>query len=254
MQEMGKFNPDIGTITTYFTPYLLHAMNNYIDNEINRSTPYYANIMKLIKEAVTHFKSQHIVPTTSDIAYYTGLSVKKVEDGLQRIQAINEAHYESEVDLDTMLKKSFDGPEEEILKQERTRTLEKALMELNQKDRVIIGMRFGLTSDPAMSFNTIAKELHMPVNQVQNSVNRSLRILNANRDLRLLEGAGHAYKRHVSLDYTEMSVGPDSDILQLYDDIGEDFDAECSNPIQFKKILEPEATMNKLDELFRLTI
>lgn len=233
VEEMGRFNPEKGTLTTYFTPYILHKLSNYIDNEINRSTPYYSNIMKSIKEAIKYFEALHVVPTLSDIALHTGLSVKKVEDGLQRIQATNEQYYETDADLDAMVTQTFEGPEQELIKKERTEVLRDAILELDKKDRVILGMRFGIDDGCQKSFATIAKELHIPSNQVMNSINRSLRILGSNYELRRLEGAEHEFRRRKTLRNTEMSKLPDSGMIQLYDDF-DDYEVEVNINIRKK--------------------
>lgn len=127
VEEMGRFDPDKGTLTTFFTRYILHRISNFIDAEINRSTPYYSNIMNAIKDAKKYFDELHVQPTISDIALHTGLSVKKVEDGLKRIEATNEQYYAVDSDLDAMVKKSFESPEDDILRKERIETLRQAL-------------------------------------------------------------------------------------------------------------------------------
>ena len=234
VEEMGRFDPDKGTLTTFFTRYILHRISNFIDAEINRSTPYYSNIMNAIKDAKKYFDELHVQPTISDIALHTGLSVKKVEDGLKRIEATNEQYYAVDSDLDAMVKKSFESPEDDILRKERIETLRQALSDLEERDRLILGMRFGVDNEEQKSYSMIGKALGMHPNQVMRSVNRSIRILSANQDLRKLEGIGQTKRKRAALSHSQMSVMPDADILQIYAAIDENTEAEISIKIRSK--------------------
>lgn len=57
IENMGGLDIDKGTITTYFTRILIHAMSEFLHSETSRSTPYYANIMRKIKEAQKYYES-----------------------------------------------------------------------------------------------------------------------------------------------------------------------------------------------------
>lgn len=71
IENMGGLDIDKGTITTYFTRILIHAMSEFLHSETSRSTPYYANIMRKIKEAQKYYESQHITATVTDISLLT---------------------------------------------------------------------------------------------------------------------------------------------------------------------------------------
>lgn len=95
-------------------------------------------------------------------------------------------------------------------------------------------MRFGVDNEEQKSYSMIGKALGMHPNQVMRSVNRSIRILSANQDLRKLEGIGQTKRKRAALSHSQMSVMPDADILQIYADIDENTEAEISIKIRPK--------------------
>ncbi len=239
IEEMGHFDPEKGTLTTYFTPYILHRMNAFINNEVNRSTPYYVNIMRQIKKTQEYYNEIQVTPTVADIALHTGLSVKKVEDGLRRIEALNECHYQSTAELDAEITNNvFESPEEEIIKKEQNELLQEALSKLEELDQKIIMLKFGLDDKDEKSYAEIAKALGIPVNRVLNSLNRSIRIMRSDDGLKNLNGK----RRHRSLDKVELAYMPDD--TNFYDCLDEDFDHEIEFEVNVK-VKKPENQRQK---------
>lgn len=235
IENMGGLHIDKGTITTYFTRILIHAMSEFLHSETSRSTPYYANIMRKIKEAQKYYESQHITATVTDISLLTGLSVKKVEDGLRRIQAVDAYYYGDEEGLDSVVNGVAQTPEHQMIEKERTQILANALTCLTEEDRKIVLLRFGFEYGKEMSYNQIAKKLHLPVNQVMNSLNRSLRILHDNQELKNLEGKGSYHRKTNTLNSTEMNIMPDKNVINIYADIDEDLPVEININVNSKK-------------------
>lgn len=250
IEEMGRFDPDKGTLTTYFTPYILHRLNTFVNVEVNRSTPYYANIMRTIKEAQKYYSELHVKPSVADLALHTGLSVKKVEDGLKRIEATNECHYQSAVELDSMGINTFKSPEEEMLEKERNQLVMNAVSKLEELDRQIIALRFGLYDDNEKSFAEIAKALGLPVNRVMNSVNRSIRIMSTDKGLKNLENK----RKSSTLSKTELSYMPDESMARVYDCLDDDFDDEFEIGLKVNVKAKKEKNEETEDKYFILTI
>lgn len=222
LEYMDKFNPDYGTATTYFTRPILHAMSAYVNQITNKSTAYYSAIMNKIRNAVSYFESQEIQPSLSDIAFHTGLSVKKVEEGLKRINAANEYHYTSDAELDSVLQHQTNNPEEDLLEKERNESIGRALGKLGDVDKKIILLRFGFDDGKSKSYSTIAKLVKLPINQVSNSINRSLRILRENPELRAYStGSALKHKEEV-LNNMEITLVPDMEAINIYAELGID--------------------------------
>lgn len=239
MESMGGLDLEKGTITTYFTPRILHAMSNYINNETNKSTAYYSNIMNKIKNAIKYFEERQIHPTISDLSLHTGLSIKKIEDGMRRINAVDELHYNTEAELDAVMQTGTGSPEEKYLENERMGILAEALCVLCEQDREIISWRFGFKDGAEKSFQAIAKAMHLPVNQVTASLNRSIRILQSNCGLRNLVGAGpKIYRNHVR-NGAEISFVPDQSVMNIYADLDDEEETEITISVNHQQPKDP---------------
>ena len=127
-ENMGKYDVTRGTLTTYFTSYILHEITEFISRETSHSTPYYANMMSQIKEAIKYFESKHKVPSETDIALYTNLSLRNVQEGLNRIHALDEFRYDYDSELERQLAEEnrnsgFDLPENRVIQDELSEVL-----------------------------------------------------------------------------------------------------------------------------------
>lgn len=224
IETMSKYNPEVSTATTYFTYPVLHAMSTYVNSITNKSSAYYAAIMNKIRSAINYFEAEERNWTITDLAYHTGLSVKKVEEGLKRINAVNEYRYENDAELDAVLNEQAKNPEEQLIEQEQEQMIKEALQRLSQEDREIIMYRFGFDDGKQKSFSKIAKLVGMPINQVSASISRSLRKLRESPELAEFQNVEARKKREAVLDDMKIVLAP-KDIVNIYAELGQDNEA-----------------------------
>lgn len=225
LENMEKFDPEKGTATTFFTAPVIHALSNYSNMISNKSTAYYSQNMNKIRSALAYFEKIQMKPSLSDLALHTGLSVQKVEQGLNRIYATDEVYIATEAELDAVLKRESKSPEEECIEKERSQILKNAMAGLTKMDRYLLMLHFGFDEDKQLSLATIAKRTGIPVNQVSNSIARSLRILADNTELAALAGKSPARKRQRAVNRTETELLPNTNIINLFGDcLDEDFE------------------------------
>lgn len=216
MENMENFDPCKGTLTTYFTYPVMHAMSGYVNSLTNKSTPYYSGIMNRIRQCLAYYEKIERNPSITDIALYTGLSIKKVEEGMKRINAANEVHYSSEAELDSILSEQSRNPEEIILENEQLAALDKALLRLDDLDRWMVQLRFGFVGKP-LSFAAIAQETGLPINQVNSRISRSLRKLRESPEMSALGGdSGIRKKKDAVLKRRVEIASPEDDITDFY--------------------------------------
>lgn len=220
LENMGRYDASKGTLTTYFTSYILHEITNYISEETNHSTPYYANMMVQIKEAIKYYESKHKTPTPADISIYTKLSIRNVQEGLNRINALDEFRYDNESDLERQLAEEhrgycFDLPEDRVIHKELMEALSEAISSLCEEDRLVLFHRFGIMDGKQKSYNLISKELNIPVNIVMQRYTRGIRILQ--NDQNLQEIVNPTLKKHQQnvLD-NPLSISPTDSVITLY--------------------------------------
>lgn len=226
-ENMGKYDPSRGTLTTYFTSYILHEITDFISHETNHSTPYYANMIIQIKEAIKYYESKHKTPSPADIAIYTNLSIRNVQEGLNRIKALDEFRYDQEMDLERQLAEEniycgFDLPEERVIQEELTDVLYEAVQSLCEEDRMVILLRLGIIDGDEKSYNSIARELNMPVNIVMQRYTRGIRVLQNYPPLRELVNPS-LKRNHQKVLNNPLSLTPTENIFALYAELdGED--------------------------------
>lgn len=82
-------------------------------------------------------------PSVADIALKTNLSVNKVETALRQITAADEVRYETDADLDAMVREYMKTPEDQVLEEEIQETLKKSFRKLSEKDLKLVFIAFG---------------------------------------------------------------------------------------------------------------
>lgn len=241
-ENMGKYDVNRGTLTTYFTSYILHEITEFISRETSHSTPYYANMMSQIKEAIKYFESKHKVPSETDIALYTNLSLRNVQEGLNRIHALDEFRYDYDSELERQLAEEncnsgFDLPENRVIQDELSEVLYEALNNLCEEDRMVILLRLGVVDGNEKSYNSISRELNMPVNVVMQRYTRGIRALQNYPALRNLVNPSLKREQQKILN-NPLSLTPTKDIFTFY--------AELDNEDEDIRIdIVPKTTNNK---------
>lgn len=186
MEDLQDFDPDKGKMTTWFKMSILNACNQFLSEEYNHSTPYFAKNVKEVKRAIRYFEGQgNDKWTATDIVEYTKLSRKNVDDALERIEQIEmESGLEFEADTKNAAKeRGIISPEDELILRTKERLIEEAMETLTEEEKQLITLRY-MTKDKKMSLHQIAKIMGEKVPRVQKKIHRAIRKLRANKELR----------------------------------------------------------------------
>lgn len=130
LENIDKYDPEKATITNFLTYPLIHAMCSYTNMRTNKCSSYYSGIMNRVRKAKKDFEMEGHNPSVADIALKTNLSVNKVETALRQITAADEVRYETDADLDAMVREYMKTPEDQVLEEEIQETVNYSVIEL----------------------------------------------------------------------------------------------------------------------------
>ena len=83
LNGMKGYDPDRGMPTTWFSRYINHEIQKYINTQINHSTPHYTAAMKKVTECIDRKKKNNIPYTIGDIYRETGVPLKTIKACMQ---------------------------------------------------------------------------------------------------------------------------------------------------------------------------
>lgn len=221
LSSMSKYSPEKGKATTFFTAPIIHEMSRYCNMYTNKSSQYHSQIMNTVKKAINHFELKQHEYTTADIILYTGLSAKKVQEALNRINAVNEVYCEDSEAFDKALGKMSDNPEDLVIKQDHDQALVDALKKLEPDQRQAIFMWVGFEGDKASSFAAISRKMRLPVNQVRSLINSALKQLKHDKRLASYYGDRAARKDQSARNTIELFALEDMETL--HEAVSDDF-------------------------------
>lgn len=183
-QCIDSYKPEKGTLTTFLTYRILHAISEYTNREINKNTAYYSKNMRAVEKAIQYFKDNGKTQITiTDIALRANLSIPKVEVALRNLAAKNALCLDDEMVINTVSKS--DSPEDVVLKEEKTEIISSALDELDPYERKILVLHFDLddTLGKSRSIAKVAKEVGSTPDKVEKVIRKGLKKLRKNKRL-----------------------------------------------------------------------
>lgn len=222
MEYIGRFDPEQGTLSTWLTYPMRHAISDWIDKNISNSSGYHSKQMRQVELAIERLQERGEIPTPALIAFETGMSVKKVESTLRRIEANNLKSFETNEELEGMISARMPSPEDAFMEEEAKRTIAKALSILPDQDKLILIYHFGLDGGDPRSYATVGRMVGISAPQVQTAIARSLRVLKGNNELRVMFGKGAQSYRQRQLDTMEISLVTNENLASAYDCLDED--------------------------------
>ena len=189
MENIDKYDPEKGAMTTFFAPRIRDRISLIINSNINKTNKYYSKKIRLVKEAQAYFEAKGITPTVNDIHIRTNLSMKSVAETIEHIRRVDMS-YSSEVEPVALEEKpAKDTPEKILLEKERTNILSAALLCLPEYEQEAIKYRYGFYDGKTYKIADIAKLMNISENKVKSFINHGLQGMRRNRDLaRLHEG------------------------------------------------------------------
>ena len=223
LENIDKYDPEKATITNFLTYPLIHAMCSYTNMRTNKCSSYYSGIMNRVRKAKKDFEMEGHNPSVADIALKTNLSVNKVETALRQITAADEVRYETDADLDAMVREYMKTPEDQVLEEEIQETLKKSFRKLSEKDLKLVFIAFGFEDGTPKSTNQVAKLAGLSVNETSKSIARSLRLLADDEDLMHLFGKSKSHKKKDSANKAlTISLIPNDNIMDLFENLDEE--------------------------------
>lgn len=151
-----EYNPLLSTPTTFFVRYFKEVARNYILNDVIHMSQYHATNIRKVKSAIIFYNSIGVPYTIDMIANRTGLSHKVVSN---TIKLAYNAQY-ANVDEELNMQSSVQTPEEQLLENEDSNILGKAIKDnLNDTEINLLMMRINMDGTKFMSYEKIAKKL-----------------------------------------------------------------------------------------------
>lgn len=146
IKDAGKFDPDKGTLTTFYSKQITHGIQNYI-NGLHGSTPHYTSAMKQIRKFEQRRKEKGLDYNVQDICIETGLPMATILKCLQ-INGTKSVSLES-TDIVDALQSNSRTPEEIVMAKEDIAYARRLVEEshLTNKERICLCLRFGIGSE-----------------------------------------------------------------------------------------------------------
>lgn len=179
LEQMPRFDPEVSQATTYFPPYILHAMNEYIARMVFGTTTHYLTQITKITRAMDELKKNgNRNPSPIDIYQATGIPVETIRTALRIRNSESSSLYTENDELLNIADEINDSPEEYCEKKFASLHLAEAVSSLPSPEADIISMRFGLNQFIApQSFRVIGEKLDMSIDEVRKCCSDGIRHL-----------------------------------------------------------------------------
>lgn len=186
VRAFPRYNPDVGTYFTSFAEYdIKHMVSEFYYNDANIK-PYDAGLIRKYnkaKEEIIKIYGTDDRPM-SDYQRISGMS----PTNLMKAEAIstraNRVFISDNEFYDTIGASDYGNPESEIMDELKNETLSNALSKLTPKEKGIISLYFGFASNKEETYNSIAKELNIPIGDVKRTLNQALMKLREDPEIR----------------------------------------------------------------------
>lgn len=175
-----EYNPLLSTPTTFFVRYFKEVARNYILNDVIHMSQYHATNIRKVKSAIVFYNSLGVPYSIDMIANRTGLSHKVVSN---TIKLAYNAQY-ANVDEELNMQSSVQTPEEQLLENEDSNILGKAIKDnLNDTEISLLMMRINMDGSKFMSYEKIAKKTGYSIRYVKTTLNHAVCMLNQDENL-----------------------------------------------------------------------
>lgn len=163
-----KFDPTLDyRFSTYATKWIRRGVTRCILNHAGLiRVPVHTGekIRKLLYARTTLQQQTGETPTNSQLAEYTGIPEKKVEEYLQLLPEVCSLDAPTGSQEDTTLQLLLEDiqapqPQEELVRRELKHTLEDLLSQLTQRQQQVLRLRFGMDDGQLRSLEQIGAEL-----------------------------------------------------------------------------------------------
>ena len=166
-EKLDDYDPYFAAPTTFFKPYFLSAISDYLRGFSQNLSQYDAANIAKVRQAKYYFQQiRQVTPTESMIANYTGLSIKVVKQTLK----LESVSIYADVDDMISLKSDIPGPDKVLFDKERREEIFGEVEKLlTPQERQILEIRLDLEGESRrpVPYQDIADELGLNVRQVK---------------------------------------------------------------------------------------
>lgn len=153
LEALIGYDPDKGAFTTWADPPIRHRISDFISRQVHNVHPHYARNISRIKAAIeqneqesasdSDMKSASSMDVMDIVMKSTGMKPEEVRRAMDIWKKSDFASIEED-GMDTLSDDTMATPEEAYEAVEESATLNEAIMELPERERKVIMLRFGL--------------------------------------------------------------------------------------------------------------
>lgn len=185
-ENMDKFDPEKGKMTTYFKVFILHAMREFINVNVNKISAHYSTKSKPILSAIARYEALGVKYTPVDISMETGIKLETVTKTLRIQTNAQEVYYNNEEYLDSQVTERAYSPEEILLQNEKLKAIYDAISNLSDIEKRIVTMKYGLCGEEKHSTKALSAKTGIPSDKIRKYLNSSTAKLKCHKGLRQL--------------------------------------------------------------------
>lgn len=221
LASMKKYDYEKSSPSTYFFNYILHQMNDFVNFQINKTSPHYATHITKIKKAINSLEKEGKEVTVIGVAQITKFSAETIVQSMKIMELSNEMHYETIDVLESNLSETFQSPEEEFVKNEIVEIIRSAVNALPEDEKNVINLKFGLLDGVQLSYKSISETLGIQIDRVKKLNASAIRKLKKNK--LILDNFGNMKKSNKVLNQSLVGIIPIEAGEKLFDEICESF-------------------------------
>lgn len=227
LASLPKYDYHKASPSTYFFNYILHQMTDFVNYQINKTSPHYATHITKIKKAINSFEKEGREVTVKDLAQETGISVETIVQSMNIMEKANEMHYETIDILESKMSETFQSPEEEYMKKELANIIRQAVNSLPTDEGNVIILKFGLDGEPPLSYKNISERLGIQIDRIKKLNSSAIRKLK--KDKLILENFGGMKKSNKALNSGFVGIVPLDAGEKIFEEIWDSLMEENQN-------------------------
>lgn len=163
---LKDYDPKKSMPSTYFHCFIIHEIQDFINQNIHKTTPYYSTHIRKINKVITKLESMGLPCTSRDISIQTGLPLDTVEKTMRIMNGSNE------IGLDfcenTTENPEFGNPAAEFIKKENVDDIHRILRSvLTEEEATILFYLHGMGDKEQLSLKAIAQKMNTSVDRVK---------------------------------------------------------------------------------------